>query len=54
MPAVNQYTLQGERFSKLVRGEPVAEWPLENAVANMRVLDALYRSADSGRWEEVG
>lgn len=50
---VDQYVLQSDRFSRLVRGEAVAEWPLENAAANMRVLDALFRSADSRRWEAV-
>ncbi len=50
---VNQYTLQGDRFSRLVRGDDVMHWPLETALGNMRVLDALFRSADSGRWEDV-
>jgi len=51
---VNQYLLQGERFSRRVRGEEVPAWPLENAVANMRIIDALYRSGESGQWETVG
>jgi hypothetical protein len=25
--------------------------PIEDAVANMRVIDALFRSAHSGHWE---
>ena len=50
---VNQYTLQGERFSRLIRGEDIEQWPLENAVANMRIIDALFRSAESQRWETV-
>ena len=50
---VNQYRLQGERFSKLVRGEDAPQWRLEDAVANMRTLDALRRSALSGRLECV-
>ena len=53
MPAVNQYTLQGERFSRLVRGEPTTERPLELAYAGMRVLDAIRRSHESGGWEDV-
>lgn len=51
--AVNQYQLQGERFSRLVRGEKVPSFPIETAIANMRVLDALRRSRDSGRFEKV-
>ncbi len=50
---VDQYALQGERFSRLVRGEAVAAWPLETALANMRVIDALYRSGESGAWQAV-
>jgi predicted dehydrogenase len=50
---VNQYRLQGERFSRLVRGHAARAWPLESAVANMRVIDALRRSSTSGRWESV-
>jgi predicted dehydrogenase len=28
--------------------------PLEDAVANMRCIDAVFKSAESGRWEPVG
>jgi hypothetical protein len=52
-PAVNQYQLQGERFSRLVRGENVPSFPIETAIANMRVLDALRRSHTSGKFEKV-
>jgi predicted dehydrogenase len=48
---VNQYTLQGDRFSEAVRGRGAVPVPLEDAIANMAVLDALFRSAESGRWE---
>ena len=50
---LNQYALQGERFSRLVRGEAVEQHPLEGAIANMRVIDALFRSARNGGWERV-
>ena len=50
---VDQYGLQGEAFSRAVRtGEPL-EFPLEDALANMRVLDALYRSGEEGGWTAV-
>jgi predicted dehydrogenase len=52
-PVVNQYQLQAERFSRLVRGLPARAWPIENGVANMRVIDALFRSRNSGTWESV-
>jgi predicted dehydrogenase len=50
---VNQYALQAERFSRLVRGETAQQFPIELGIANMRVLDALRRSGDSRTWENV-
>jgi predicted dehydrogenase len=50
-PTVDQYTLQGDNFSAAVRGERDVPVSVEDAVANMAVIDALFRSADSGRWE---
>lgn len=53
-PVCNQYTLQGDEFSRAIRtGEPL-EHPLEDALANMRVIDAVYQSGESGAWETVG
>ena len=49
--AVDQYALQGERFSAAVRGQGSVPVSLQDSLANMAVLDALFRSADSGRWE---
>ena len=50
---INQYRLQGEHFARLVRGGAELAFPLEDAVKNMAVIDALYRSGESGGWEEV-
>jgi predicted dehydrogenase len=47
----NQYTIQGDLFSRaILRGESVPS-PLEDAVKNMACIDAIFRSAESGRWE---
>ena len=51
---VNQYVLQAEAFCAAVRGEAPPAFPLEESVKMMRALDALVRSGESGRWEEVG
>jgi predicted dehydrogenase len=53
LPVVDQYNLQSEAFSRAVRGGGPVENPIESAAANMRVIDALFRSADSDRWEAV-
>ncbi len=50
-PACDQYALQADAFSAAVRGEAPLEWPIGDAVLNMRVLDALFRSARSNGWE---
>ncbi len=52
-PAVDQYHLQSEAFSRAVRTGGPVENSIEVAVGNMRVIDALYRSAESGRWETI-
>ncbi len=52
-PVCDQYAIQGDLFSEAIRtGKPV-EFPLENAVQNMRIIDAIFRSAKTGGWEAV-
>jgi predicted dehydrogenase len=50
-PAADQYALQCDHAAAVMRGEADQEFPIEDAIANMRVIDALYRSGISGRWE---
>jgi len=51
--AADQYRLQGEAFSRAVRGiEPLA-YGIEDSIRQMRVLDALFRSTETGRWETI-
>jgi predicted dehydrogenase len=49
----NQYTLQGDRFSRAVLDGTEVPTPLEDAVANMRALEAVVASARSQRWVQV-
>lgn len=51
LPTTDQYTAQGEVFSVAIRSGEALEFPLENAVAGMRIIDAVFRSAETGRWE---
>ena len=53
LDAVDQYTLQGEEFSRAVRGEGSVPSTIDNAIANMSVIDALFRSAETASWQEV-
>ena len=51
LEVTDQYTAQGEVVSKAIRTGKALEFPLEDSVRGMRVIDALFRAADSGRWE---
>jgi predicted dehydrogenase len=53
LPESDQYQLQGEAFSRAVRGEIALPYGIEDAIANMRVIDALFRSETSGNWEAI-
>ena len=53
MPACNMYGLQGDAFARAVRGEAALGWGVEDAIANMRVIDALFASERSGGWVEI-
>jgi predicted dehydrogenase len=53
-PTVDQYALQADAFSEAVRGVGTVPVPLESAIANMAVIDALFRSAEIKEWQIVG
>jgi predicted dehydrogenase len=50
-PPVDQFSLQADRFSAAIRGVGAVPVSLEDAVGNMAVIDALFRSAESHGWE---
>jgi predicted dehydrogenase len=50
---LDQYALQCDLAAAAFRNETSQEFPIEDAIANMRVIDALYRSGSSGHWEPV-
>jgi predicted dehydrogenase len=52
-PVCDQYAIQGDLFSEAIRSGKPVEFPLENAVQNMRIIDAIFRSAKTGGWEKV-
>lgn len=45
----DQYALQIERVSRLVRGDDVRHWPIEDSLVTLKVIEALFRSAREGR-----
>ena len=52
-PIVDQYHLQSEAFSRAIRTGSGIENGVDVAIGNMRVIDALFRSAAHGGWERI-
>jgi predicted dehydrogenase len=53
MPSVDQYSAQAEAFALAVLGEQPLPYGIEDAISQMKVLDAIFRSEKSGGWETV-
>lgn len=51
IPTCDQYTVQGDAFSRAIREGREVPVPLEDAIRNMAAIDAIFRSAKSGTWE---
>ncbi|MGC9199909.1 MAG: Gfo/Idh/MocA family protein [Acidobacteriaceae bacterium] len=49
----DQYMLQGDAFARAVLDNTEVPVPLEDSIANMAVIEAIFRSGDSGAWEAV-
>jgi predicted dehydrogenase len=52
LPICDQYTIQGDAFSRAIRQGGEVPVSLEDATKNMAVIDAVFRSAESGQWEK--
>jgi predicted dehydrogenase len=50
-PTCDQYTIQGDVFSRAIREQTAPPVPLTDAIKNMAVIEAVFRSGESGRWE---
>ena len=56
-PVCDQYTIQGDLFSKAVLDGTEVPEPLEDSIRNMECIEAVFRSSESGCWErpaEIG
>lgn len=54
IPTSDQYAEQADAFAAAVRGETPLPYGIADAIQNMRIIDALFRSEASGAWENVG
>ena len=48
----DQYTIQGDLFSQAIREKTEPVLSLEDSIKNMAVIEAVFRSATSGQWEQ--
>ena len=53
LPTCDQYAIQGDLFSRAILERSEVPYALEMSVKNMAIIDAVVRSAQSGRWEAV-
>lgn len=53
MPVCNQYTVQGDLMSQAILNGTGVPTPIEDAVANMKVIEAILESGKSGGWVDV-
>ena len=49
----DQYGIQGDLFSRAILDDTEVPTPIEDAVQNMLVIEAVFRSAESGSWESI-
>jgi predicted dehydrogenase len=49
----DQYTLQGDLMSQAILNDTPVPTPIDDAVANMRAIDAVFASGKSGAWEQL-
>ena len=47
----DQYGIQGDLFSQAILNDTPVPTPIEDAVGNMKVIEAVFRSGESGAWE---
>jgi len=48
LAACNQYTIQGDAFSRAIRGDGDVPTPLEDSLWNTAVIEAVFESAQTG------
>ncbi len=52
-PVLDQYAIQGDAFSQAIQENSQVPVTLEDAAANMQVIEAVLAAGRSGRWEKI-
>jgi predicted dehydrogenase len=53
LPVADQYTIQGDLFSLAIRGQGSVPVSLDDALGNMKAIEAIFRAAASGKRERI-
>ena len=53
-PAMDQYTLQGDAFAQAILNDTPVPTPLDDAIGNLRVIEAIGLSAEQRSWVPLG
>lgn len=52
LPTCDQYGVMADAFAASIQDGTPQPVPLEDSLSNMRVIDAVFRAAERGTWEE--
>ncbi len=52
LPVSDQYMLQAEAFGRVIRKKEKLKWGIDDAIQNMKIIDAFFRSEKSRKWEK--
>ena len=52
LPVSDQYQLQAEAFGRVIRKKQKLAWGVDDAIQNMKIIDAFFRSEKSNKWEK--
>jgi predicted dehydrogenase len=52
-PVSDQYQLQAEAFSAAIRNKKKPTWGVADAIQNMKIIDAFFKSETTKKWEKV-
>ncbi len=51
IPTADQYTIQGDLFSRAILENSEQAVSLEDSLKNTAVIEAVFRAAETGNWE---
>jgi len=52
-PVSDQYMLQAEAFGRVIRKKEKLVWGVDDAIQNMKIIDAFFKAGKTGKWEKV-